>query len=286
MERKTYRAAKVVISLLALMFLSSTLLYPQPQEKDKALRSQIILLNLVNGLYLSPKQIDIILKNAKEASRLKDELDSKIKSYTNLQQDTLEEIKGELTDYQGSFPESLGKEFHTQKGRIEELRCAYMEKLETLAENIKKNLTENQLYTIDTFKPCIVPPKGPGRIGQAEGHLGISKRLEKIRDLSQQEYNRKKYEFADKMVKKVKMRIPPQVKVDEEQIRQDILSMLDETRQLSSAEFLLRKDELAKELKEKILPTKDTIDLNYKIGRFFLNPEAVEVLEKLKAKGN
>lgn len=56
-------------------------------------------------------------------------------------------------------------------------------KIREKAEQIKEVLEEHQTHQLLEFIPCIIPPEGESRIGQAQGHKGLARGIERIRSL-------------------------------------------------------------------------------------------------------
>jgi len=134
--------------------------------------------------------------------------------------------------------------------------------------------------------PCLVPPKGPARFGQAEGQGGEHKtrQLERVRTMSDEEYEKRKDSFVERAINTSSLYKRKGEETDEDQLRSKIIAIFDEARSLSDIDFGWRKDQLALQLKQCIFPEHKQGDIDRRIERYLLSPVAVDVLEEELAK--
>lgn len=254
-------------------------------DNEKELKQEIHILNLINGLYLSTEQMESLIEQAKKAHNITETFMERHNQYSEDSSQTLEKLKDELIEDKGYVSKDIAREVHQSHREMLELRSDYEKQMSKIVEGVKGNLTSNQLYIIETFKPCLVPPKGPARVGQADDHVHGVKQLERIRKISDHVYSTRKYELADRIVQRLLLYKPRSTDIDEDEARDKILSIYEVARSLPDLDFEVKKEELAKELKESILPEKKGLDIDIKIERFLLNPKTVSILEeKLKSK--
>lgn len=224
---------------------------------------EIRLLNLLNSLYLTPEQSQFILIRARRLGDLKPEPKGE---YLEI----LEKVKEDLK--KDNFVTDQNREdFHRIKKGIEENIKGYREMARQYAEEVKTQLTPIQQQVIEDYKPCIIPPKGPSRIGQSGEAHGPQKKLERIYNMPPELYNEHRDELAEKVTEKWG-------KQSEEDLSSDIVEFFNKIRVLDEIEFEANKENLAKEFKE-LFPHRK-IDLVVKIQKFLLNPEVIPLLER------
>jgi len=134
------------ITFLLLLSLSLPLL--SLTEIEKTVR-EIKILNLLNGLELSREQMKFILSKAKEAKKLREEMEAKLKPYESLYLDTLRNLKRELIKggvIDGRLRRQVGR-MQVQKKKI---MRDYYDKLFKLAEEVEKNLQDYQLNALSS----------------------------------------------------------------------------------------------------------------------------------------
>jgi hypothetical protein len=178
-------------------------------------RTEIQILNLVNNLYLTRPQMQLILERAKMArimSRLYDIRSEELLQALNPQ---LLKLKETLASGQ-DIPEELKTAVNKVKQEFEIVKGNYEKQRLKLAAEVKDCLDGGQLYIIDSYKPCLIPPPGPGRIGQAEKNEGAEKMLANIKALPQAKYERKKKDLAGKIIEQARRKLPAGFIIDEE----------------------------------------------------------------------
>ena len=144
-------------------------------------------------------------------------------------------------------------------------------------------MSDNQIYLIKSFKPCLIPPKGLARIGQLSSQGGPTRLLERIRDMPARRYETKKHEIADRIIEILSVRSP---RISTEQLGEAkiiLLRTMDDVRKLLDVEFALQKEDMAHEIKNTVLRDKhkeNEIDVDKRIARFLLSPQIIPVLEE------
>ncbi|MBN3039483.1 MAG: hypothetical protein JW869_08740 [Candidatus Omnitrophica bacterium] len=266
----------------------------QPQQQrgmneQAKLKQEIQLLNLLSGLYLTDEQMLYLISKAKELESLKKRLREKAQRQTQAQTETLQELKQELEEYEtdGEVSEEVAKQVHQSGMELRKLRVEYDEKMDNITEEVKGNLTSTQLHIIEEFVPCLVPPKGPARFGQAaaaEAGAQKTQQLERIRAMSELVYEKRKYTMVERALETARLYANKQEEFNEDELKDRLLAIFDEARKLSDIDFGWRKDQLALELKECIFPEHKGGDIDQRIQKFLLSPTAIEVLEGELAK--
>ncbi len=244
--------------------------------KDEVIR-EIHLLNLLHALELSSEQKEFIIKKIEEKKTIEEELFKK-NSEVSRAFAVLKELKDTLLS-QRHIPEDLKKRVHKAERYLKEIRRKYEEKITELAFSIKEILKPHQLYIMETYKPCIIPPKETA-IGQADDREGITKGLTRIRKLPNKVFEKRKYEIVSATLENIKLHLPKGYILDEEKEKEWLLSFFNEIRIVPEVEFTLRVDEFAERLKSRYEVFKLPIATWVKIEKFLLDPKIAELLKK------
>jgi hypothetical protein len=279
------RTTAAVLTGMCVLILSLSLncLAEDLEKKQRELRTQITLYNLVNGLYLTNDQMEFILGRAKELDSLRERLEERKKSNAPTLTQALLDLKEEVKHEVPQVSENLAKRIHQGNNLLLRLRKEYIDALGEATEQFKSTLSDNQIYLIKSFKPCLIPPKGPARIGQLSSQGGPTRLLERIRDMPARRYETKKYELADRIIEKLSVRSP---RLSTEQLGEAKIILhrtMDDVRELSDVEFALQKEDMAHETKYTVLRDKhkeSEIDVDKRIARFLLSPQIIPVLEE------
>ncbi len=209
-------------------------------------------------------------------SRLYDIRSEELLQALNPQLLKLKETLTSGQDIPGELKEAVNKarqEFETVKGNYEKQRLK-------LAVEVKDCLDGGQLYIIDTYKPCLIPPPGPGRIGQAEKNEGAEKMLAKVRALPLLKYERQKKDLAGKIIEQIRKKMPAGFIIDEEKETTRIMVFFDEARKMDDVSFNLHKEELVAAFKSVYVVPKLPLDITVKIDKFLLAENIIPLLKQ------
>ncbi|HID94025.1 MAG TPA: hypothetical protein EYP60_08005 [bacterium (Candidatus Stahlbacteria)] len=284
-----FRKCASIFSLLIILSLSQNVISEPVKRLDILLEvhKEIQLLNLINGLDLDREQMEVIIQRAEAAKKIRDEFLSKIKE--NSQEiaqtfQTLRELRDDLMQDK-NISQNLRRRVHEANVRVKQLKERYDERITELALEVKGILHEHQLYALEQYVPCLIPPEKGSRVGQAENLEGAERQLIRIRNLPYPVFERRKEEIAQVTINHIRRHLPKGYIIDEEAEKERILSIFEEARSLSDVDFALRKTELIQRLKSKYELPKPPIDISVKIERFLLTPEIIPLLkEKMETK--
>ncbi len=242
-------------------------------------RTDIQLLNLVNSLYLTNPQMQLILERAKMArimSRLYDLRSEELLQALNPQLLKLKDTLAAGQEVPAELKEAVNKtkqEFETVKGNYEKQRLK-------LAAEVKEVLDGGQLYIIDNYQPCLAPPPGPGLIGQAKKIAGAEKMLAKVRALPQAKYDRRKKRLAGQIIGQARKKMPAGFIIDEEKETTRIIAFFEEARKMDEVSFNLHREELLTAFKSAYVIPKLPIDITVKIDKFLLDENIIPLLKQ------
>lgn len=281
MEKRKRVFALIVVFLIGF---SSVLLGRAPSEE---MRQEIIVLNLVNGLDLTPNQMEAVLKFARESDELRQRFQSVLLQNRSQMEQALSEIQTYLKANE-EIPLSTKQEYHRLANEIKQARLEMDEGIRRRAEQVRNILKPHQVYQLQQFVPCIIPPQGELRIGQAENHKGLARQMERIRSLPHRVYERQRARIVSRTLKAMKLHAPRSVEINEEEMRAHIQRVFDDVRSLEETEFEVQKEELAKRLLAPLKKPEYRDSLMRKIESFLLSAEVVPLLEEriARAQGN
>lgn len=249
------------------------------QDETEGLKREIRVLNLVNGLELSFEQMQLILEKATESQRLLQEARLHYSSKQPELDQVLEEIKRfRLNDKE--VPPELAQRFHSLDTELKKERARIQEALQLMARDIEQSLQPHQVQALDNYVPCVIPPKGESRIGQAVDVKGISSRLARLRSVPDRVYDRRKRQILERTLEEIKLRSGPSFDAQaEEEVAAGIGKFYDRLRDLSDVDFEVQKENLAKEFAALIKPKSRPLNLMRKIEAFLLSPEIIPILD-------
>ena len=276
---------KIIVGLMAILgviFLSLASFPAQDsraQLETKDLRREIQIINLVNGLELSPAQRQIILNKALQSQQWRQEAQNFYLSKESELNIILEKIKN-LRLENKEVPPELARQFHQLEDQLKKKKVDFQEKITSLAQEIEKALEPHQLYALQNYVPCVIPPKGESRIGQVLDVQGIGRRLARLRSLPDPLYQRRKHDIINQTIEGIKLRTGF---IPDEATTADLTAKLgdfyDCLRNLSEVDFEIKKEALAKEFMELTKPKLRPLALKQKIEIFLLSPEIISILE-------
>jgi hypothetical protein len=243
------------------------------------IQQEIRIINLVNGLELSTYQMNFILEKAKEAEEIRNDFITTIEDNEGAVLVTFNELKkNRMQD--DVVPQTLQRQVYTTEGRFQDKKTKVSESLKQIAQDVEGILEGNQIYALEHYIACLIPPPGESRIGQSEKPFGVTKQLNRVREIPDYVYQRKKYEIADKVVEKIKKHLSPGTVFNEYTEKRRILSLLDEVRNLSDVDFVLNEEAYIEKFKGDYFPETIPVDLSTKIEQFLLNPLIIPILEE------
>ncbi len=265
---------------------SANLLSEDKDNRIHALHRDVILLNLVNGLYLTPEQARTLIDKIEDAEKVRGNFQSAMEKISSEFETTLETVRNVLLDGD-EVPDVLKKRVHQvqqKRHRLEDNQGSALNRLENEVEDL---LTPNQLHVIADYKPCIVPP-AQGKIGQSveTAAEGIVRAMTRFRRMSPNQYRMAKEMFVDIHLKKVSRVVGFENDTASDDYQKMVSETLDFSRSLSDKEFLIQKAGLAQSLiPEKMKSHKRKSNQLGRTGRFLLDPALIPLLESTLVRG-
>ncbi len=273
MARKSF----VLWFLLLLLAGCSPAAAAQVQEKGD-LGRQVQLLNLLNGLELSPEQMNIVLEKARQAEEVRGRYREQAEERRQETDTVVGEIRAVLMAGQ-VIPEELAARYHAMAGENKSLRERFSAEMDRLAREVEDILEDHQRYTLEHYIPCIIPPPGEARVGQAPTGERVQALLERVGALPEEEFAARREAIAKRILERILERGHGRiVVVDREAELARILGLLEQVRALSEAERLIQGPQLAEELLSPYREAVSPVDLVAKVRQHLLDPEIIPLL--------
>ena len=245
------------------------------------LQREVQLLNLLNGLELRASQMRFIIEKAQEAEEIRDELMNRADENIEETVAVLSELRATLMRGENTADSSRERWFSIHSEN-QELREKYQAEMTRIAREVKVILEGHQIYALEQFVPCVIPPQGGARIGQAEDTTAAEEVLARIRAIPDARFERNKEEIARRIIEHLKSHLPRGfiLIINEEEEAARILSILDEARGLSDVEFELQKTDLVQQVLFAYGLHELPVDTFLRIERHLLDPRIIPLLEE------
>ncbi|RKX71178.1 hypothetical protein DRP53_02565 [candidate division WOR-3 bacterium] len=242
-----------------------------------SLSNEIRIINLLNGLELDRAQKERIIALATSAQKLHREYESEKEGLEAEIEPLLQELKEVLIEHD-PIPSHLRKSIHRVEEKLIRLRAEYHSRLDSLAQLLTECLRPEQIYVIETYQPCLIPPPGEAKIGQSEKPLGIYHLLDRIRKMPEPVYQRNRDRIIERVAERIVLHAPPWQKLDQKLLKREIGKIFDRTRSLTPLEYSIQREELAEYLKG--FTHRPGSDLEPKIRKFLLSEEVIDLLKR------
>jgi hypothetical protein len=170
---------------------------------------------------------------------------------------------------------------HAVEGPLRAAKEVYEAELTRIAGEVEEVLEEHQLYALEQYVPCVIPPEGELRVGQARGTGGGEAVLERLRALPAEQFERHGEEIARRILERVREHMHGAVVIlDEGAELERIAGLVEEARALSDVEFELQKEALVEELLAPYEAARPQREPTAMIARHLLDPAIIPLLEE------
>ena len=286
MKHKCRRIVHWSFILMIGIFILRDVSYSRIKDEGKveALGHEIRVLNLFNGLELTASQMEFILDCANISSSLREDLKKRKHERENEMNLLLQQIKDHVMNEE-EIPVGLSREYHGVASGLKKDIMIIDEKIEELARRVEKNLESHQRFQLEEFIPCIIPPEGQTRIGQAKGNERITRSLDQIREIPGRIYHWRRDLICSRAFNRLKLYTPSGISMDERQMKSRIGDIFDKARRMNDTEYEIQKENLAEEFHALFEIPDRRNDLLKKIERFLLSDAAISVIRSRLHKG-
>ena len=244
------------------------------------LRRDVQLLNLINGLDLSVEQMQFILDRARQAEAIREGIKGRAEGNAAATSQVFSELRETLMRGEVISSE-LRDAFFSVDRENHALKEEWEQEMARLALEVEGNLESHQLYALEHYVPCVIPPEGEVRIGQAEDTHAGQGLLLGIRDIPDAQFEPRKQRIAQKALERVLARLPKSqaLALDQEEETEWLLCFLEKVRGLDEMTFAVRKEQLVEEVKSRYASPEVPVDVSVKIERHLLDPRIIPLLE-------
>ncbi|MDI6759692.1 MAG: hypothetical protein QMD05_02580 [Candidatus Brocadiaceae bacterium] len=264
----------------------------EEMKQVEALREDINLLNLLNGLNLTDEQSSRIMNLATEARAIKQGSFAENAQLLNEFKETLSILKEGIMDKNWRPDPEIEKKAGRLNHRLRELKEEHFTRLQVLEGEAKGVLTPGQLAIIEDYKPCLIPPKdlkSPTRAGQAFDTAPVERFLTRARSIPAERYAKARDTLTEEFLDRLEKHLGPLP--DKTAKREEVLRVIEQARTMTDEEFALEKEDMASKLAPKPEgqghprqgqrpPFGFHGQGMDKVGRFLLNERIIPILEK------
>jgi len=149
-----------------------------------------------------------------------------------------------------------------------------------LAQEIEEVLESHQLYALEQYTPCAIPPVGEPRIGQTRDGKAVAL-LARLRAVATDKYELHQERIARRIMTELERRFRGRLLIPDRGAELDrILALVEEARPLSDVAFELQKESLIEELLAPYEAARPRPDVTSVIGRHLLDPAIIPLLEQ------
>ncbi|RME79936.1 MAG: hypothetical protein D6785_10805 [Planctomycetota bacterium] len=215
----------------------------------KDLKKDIVTLNLINGLNLTPWQMRYIYRHVRCYQNHVEWANREMAKWLPLAEKSLNQIS--LAVFMGRTPgRHWIKNLHRVQKECRKIQQALEEARKEHMWGIQMGLSSAQKEAVRHFKACLLPPKdfkNPVRVGQAMNLSGAINFFEKYRKATPGQKAKMEARFFQHLKKTIKRKTGI---MDEPLFRKEshrLKSILKEVNSLSEIQFQLKKNKLAKE---------------------------------------
>jgi len=221
------------------------------------LHQEISTINLLNGLYLTRDQMKEILSLAGDLRKDREEMinSTEFKATLKEAEKLLGELRNEIqkgSPARGELPHEAHRADHHLKEMKKERNISLSKKLKEYDIKLNSILTDEQMSVVNSFKPCLTPPKNlrdPVRAGQASDNMGAIKRLRRLRDLPDEVWEKRKDRIISRMVDRYSKRKYEMTGEEKLQEKNRLTALFEQVRNMSETEFELEKEALAENIR-------------------------------------
>lgn len=255
---------------------------PRPHQVHQ-LHDQISLANLILGLNLTGEQLDDLAELTARADQTR-------ARYEQPHVAQLEEMDVSFTDLRhhlltsGDVPPPIKARARAAETDFKELRLDLQQELADLEAEVRQLLDDGQVQIIEEFVPCLFPPEDlstPLRVGQAGASSHLVSKLDEIRQLPQNTYERHLPKFLDRAMERLQWHEGPIPEADEQAERERVVALIEEIRLMDDLAWALEGKRMAEELIEPFrresASSTPRSELT-KVGLLLLAPGASEVI--------
>jgi uncharacterized phage infection (PIP) family protein YhgE len=218
------------------------------------LEDEINLLNLLNGLYLTDRQMLRLIVIGNEANRLRANYHQQVEKINQQLASDLERLQRALLAGRKDGVSALARRCEKAQQRLRELAAQLKRKAAQLEQQVRQVLTSSQITIVENFVHCFIPPKDiqdPTRIGQANENEGRwAKFLDRMREASEEELPRIKQKFYQRFFDYMKCHHITVTGRQAEAVKQYLEAIIQKVRSMDDIEYQLSRGDLSRRMED------------------------------------
>ena len=240
-------------------------------------------LNLLNGLDLNDDQQKTLMKILEAMRAQTDRFSREVEARREEAMQSLDELHDQVV--RGVHPnEELGKKVHEIVFSLQALKRDQDHATNELCSRFLAHLSPSQCLVVARYKPCLVPqPVTPEQtaIGSADTGVGITRGLEKIREVNPLVWVFVRNKLAKKAAADIARHLPC---ANEGKLQGEMSQIFERVRAMSDVDWALQRKKVAMEIGQRFKILKgerpEDVPVGDKVRKFLLNPDLIPVLKK------
>lgn len=262
---------------------------PRPHRVHQ-LHDDISLANLIHGLNLTGEQLDALAELATRADEVRSSYEQAHVDQLERMDSSFAELRAHLLEA-GEVPPRVEARARAAETAFKEQRLQFQQELAGLEGEVRQVLSEGQVQIVEEFKPCLFPPEdlsSPLRVGQAGAPGHLVDKLDEIRQLPPDVYERHLPRFLDRAMERLQWHEGPVAEEIEAEERERVVALLDDVRQMDDLTWALEGERLADALVEPLVRppavSQGRSELT-RVGMLLLAPGASDVIGSIARRG-
>lgn len=267
--------------------------YEDNPEDIIKIKEDISLLNLINALDLQKNQITKIIAQAYLAQQQYKEFLRKIKTVDKEYLNELESLKERLE--QGiSISDQMTERIHLVEKERHRLCMEFYQGIKQLQDKLTEVLEAEQIYMVEDFQPCVIPPKdltNPVRAGQSGNNIAeIEKLINDLRDLPDDIFEFFSNKVIDQIITETELIFGKLNPENHKKEKDRLVGIITAAKDMDELTFLVEKQKLAKQFIKRSdnvvtkLNNLSKLETEMhggisRIGKFLLNPQIIPLLK-------
>ncbi len=262
---------------------------PRPHQV-RQLHDDIALANLILGLNLTGDQLDGLADLAARADEARANHEAEHVDQLAEMDAAFCELREHLLS-SGEVPPPVKAQARQAETAHKALKLELQQDLAELEAEARALLDDGQIQIVEEFKPCLFPPEdlsSPLRVGQTGASTHLVEKLDEIRQLPQNTYERHLSRFLDRAMDRVQWHEGP-ISEEEQQIeRERITALLERVRGMDDLTWAVEGEAMAEQLVAPLkrdMPAVNPRSELTRVGMLLLAPGAADVIGSIAGRG-
>jgi len=225
----------------------------EAEDTIQALRCEINLLNLINGLGLRKDQVEEVLSLARESNTLR--LEAKQTSETMVQEaEKAFAALREVVKANQRIPKGIEQRASGLDIKLKDYYEEIYDRQNQIEQRLMSVLSNEQQMVLANYKNCLIPTpnlKDPVRVGQADSGNREMKMLERFRRMPAQMPVTEKNDLFTRHIAMVEKHKGPRSEDERAAYKRQLYDTIETARSMDDVTFEIEKERLAAQIKPK-----------------------------------